>query len=174
MRKLIYHVATTVDGYISHLDGSFDGFVPEGDHVADYYASFADYGAVLMGRATYEVGLREGITNPYPTMQSFVFSRTMASSPDPAVELVRDNATAFVAELKQAPGKDIYLCGGADLAAQMLDANLVDEVKVKLNGALFGQGLPVVRPLQSRRDLKLRDHKVYTSGVVLLRYQVQA
>ena len=49
---------------------------------------------VLMGRKTYEVGLREGKTNPYPTMRQFVFSHTMKENPDDNVTLVSEEAVA--------------------------------------------------------------------------------
>jgi dihydrofolate reductase len=50
MRKLRYYVACSVDGFIAHEDGTWDGFLPEGEHVADYLASLERFDAVLMGR----------------------------------------------------------------------------------------------------------------------------
>src|SRR5262245_59314524 len=115
-RRLKYYVACTVDGYICKVDGSFDCFMRgglgEGGHVTDYLASFQTFDVVLMGRKTYEVGLKVGVTNPYPTMRTYVFSRTMKTSPDERVTLVTENATDVVRALKREPGKDIYLCGG--------------------------------------------------------------
>jgi dihydrofolate reductase len=64
-RKLKYHVACTVDGFIAHDDHTIEGFVAEGEHVADYLASLkSDYDIVLMGRSTYEFGFQFGVTNP--------------------------------------------------------------------------------------------------------------
>lgn len=58
MKKLKYHVACTVDGFIAHSDHSISGFVSEGAHVDDYLNSLrSDYDSVLMGRRTYEYGL---------------------------------------------------------------------------------------------------------------------
>ena len=64
MRKLKYHVATTADGFIARQDGSFDCFPMEGEHVADYLKSLKSYDAVLMGRKTYEVGLKVASLTP--------------------------------------------------------------------------------------------------------------
>ncbi|OKH53765.1 hypothetical protein NIES2101_09950 [Calothrix sp. HK-06] len=61
-----------------------------------------------MGRKTYEVGLKDGISNPYPQMRQYVFSHTLKESPDNNVELVSDNAVDVVKELKQQPGKNFW------------------------------------------------------------------
>jgi len=174
VRKLRYHVACTLDGFIAHPDGSFGGFLAEGDHVADFLASYASYDTVLMGRKTYEVGLAVGVTDPYPTMKPYVFSRTIERSPDPRVEIVAEGAGDLVRMLKDRPGKDIWLCGGAELAGSLFDEGLIDEVVVKLNPRIFGSGIPLVAGGERRVSLELREAKVYGSGVVLLTYAVSA
>ncbi|MCV3214890.1 hypothetical protein OGM63_15435 [Plectonema radiosum NIES-515] len=68
MRKLKYYVACTVDGFIAQEDGSFDGFLAEGEHVTDYLKPFKWFDVVLMRCKIYEVGLKEGVTNAYPTI----------------------------------------------------------------------------------------------------------
>ena len=172
MRKLKYHVASTLDGFIAREDGSFDCFSGEGEHVNDYLESLKSYGAVLMGRRTYEVGLSMGVTDPYPFLKSYVFSRTIKKRPDERVEIISDDAAEIVRKLKSEPGKDIYLCGGAELAAQLFKEELVDEVIVKLNPLLLGSGIPLLPDIGRLISLELIDTKVYDSGVVLLSYRV--
>ena len=109
MRKLKYYLAMTLDGFIAHKDGSFDGFPWNGELVADFFPSYDWFDIVLMGRKTYEVGLREGKTNPYPTMRQFVFSHTMKENPDDNVTLVSEEAVVIVRDLKNEHGKDIWL-----------------------------------------------------------------
>jgi dihydrofolate reductase len=174
MRKLIYHVANTVDGFIAHKDHTIDGFVPEGEHVTDYLASLKnDYDIVLMGRRTYEFGFQYGVTNPYPWLKQYVFSGTMESSPDANVELISGDVVELVKELKQQTGKDIYLCGGANLAGTLLAAKLLDEVIIKLNPVVFGTGLPLFAGHIKQTALQLLESKIYDNSVALLRYQVK-
>ncbi len=126
-----------------------------------------------MGRKTYEMGLKEGITNPYDTLKSYLFSRTMKESPDEHVTLVSDNAVDVVRALKQEAGKAIWLCGGAALASTLFAADLVDTISLKLNPVLFGSGIPLFSGSVHLTDLELTDSKVYRSGHVLLHYRVK-
>jgi dihydrofolate reductase len=175
MRKLIYHVASTLDGFIAHEDHTIDGFVSEGEHVTDYLESLRnDYDIVLMGRRTYEFGFQFGVTNPYPWMKQYVLSRSMESSPDPNVELVSQNIIDFVKKLKEETGKDIYLCGGADLAGRLIGEGLIDEIVLKLNPVVFGTGITLFSGAIKQTDLELAGSKVYSNGVVLLRYRVKS
>jgi dihydrofolate reductase len=174
MRKLKYHVASTVDGFIAHTDHTIDGFVAEGGHVDDYLGSLKkDYDVVLMGRRTYEFGFQYGVTNPYPWLKQYVFSGSMESSPDANVELISGDLLEFVKTLKQQDGKDIYLCGGANLASTLLAAKLVDELIIKLNPVLFGTGLPLFSGPIKQTSLQLLESKVYDNSVVLLRYEIK-
>jgi dihydrofolate reductase len=174
MRKLKYHVASTLDGFIAHEDHTIDGFVAEGEHVSDYLSSLKnDYDIALMGRRTYEFGFQFGVTNPYPWMKQYVFSRTMGKSPDTNVELVSESIIDLVRELKEGMGKDIYLCGGAELAARLLAEGMIDEIIVKLNPVVFGAGVPLFSGATRQTELELVSNKVYGNGVVLLNYRVK-
>jgi dihydrofolate reductase len=158
MRKLKYYMASTVDG----------------EHVTDYLESLkTQFDVVLMGRKTYEFGFQFGVTNPYPWMKQYVFSRTMKESPDANVTLVSENIVELVRELKSESGKDIYLCGGADLATMLFDEKLIDEVVLKLNPLLFGSGIPLLSRISRPIDLELTGSKVYENGVLLLNYRVK-
>jgi dihydrofolate reductase len=172
MRSLKYYVACTADGFIAHEDGSLDGFLTEGEAVSDYLESLTQFDVVLMGRKTYEFGLKLGVTNPYPHLRQYLFSRTMTHSPDDNVTLVSDNVIELVRALKQEAGRPIYLCGGADLATTLLSAGLIDELILKVNPVLFGAGIPLFTAPTPPVELALTGHKVYDNGVVWLFYRV--
>lgn len=190
MRDLVYYVATSLDGFIAREDGSFDDFPWDDAFVQDVLRRYPEtlpapfheaerseadnqrFDAVLMGRKTYEVGVRQDLTNPYPTLQQYVFSRSWEGSPDPAVTLVSSDATAFVADLKAREGEAIWICGGSQLASALYSAGLVDEVTIKLNPVLFGTGIPLFSQALRTHRMELREHHVYPSGHALLRYRV--
>ncbi len=173
MSELTYHVAATLDGFIAHDDGSFEGFSWDEAVVGDFLADFDAYGTVLMGRKTYDVGRREGKTSPYPSMRQVVVSRTMAESPDPAVEVVREDPVGFVRDLKADAAAPVWLCGGGDLAGQLAGAGLIDRVAVKLNPVAFGSGIPLFGPGAGPVTLALESTKAYDCGVVLVHYAVR-
>jgi len=170
-RKLIYNVAASLDGFITGPDKAVDFYVYEGEHVSDYLAAVQRYGAVVMGRGTYEVGVAQGVHDPYPQLETYVFSRTLARAESERVHVVREPVVPFVKALKQEPGSDVYLCGGGELAGALVAAGLVDEFIVKLNPVLVGAGTPLVTRLPQPTRLVLASTKVHAAeGVVTLRY----
>ncbi|MFK7984427.1 MAG: dihydrofolate reductase family protein [Sandaracinaceae bacterium] len=168
---LTYYVAASLDGRIAHLDGSFDGLLTEGAHVAVFEEEVARFDAVMMGRCTYEVGLAAGLPRgapAYPGLENIVCTRTLSLEPHSGLSLVEDAVDA--ARALEAEGRNTWLCGGASLAESLFDAGLVDEVVVKLNPTLFGAGIGIVAPMRSRADLTLLSTRAFDNGVVLLRY----
>lgn len=186
MRKLVYYVASTIDGFISAPDGSADFFGPEPDvaaHLATHWPqtlpTFAHpqfgidrpegrFDAVVMGRATYDPALKMGITSPYAHLKQYVFSRTLPPATDPEVEIVSGDPVEFVRALKREPGRDIWLCGGGQLAGQLLPE--VDELVVKLNPFVIGSGVPLATRDFDPRRFTLVETRPIASGVVILHY----
>jgi dihydrofolate reductase len=172
MRRVQYYVATTLDGYIAHQDGTVDGFIGEGELLDDYLSYQKQVDAVLMGRKTYEFGLQYGVTNPYPHLKQYVISKSLQQSPDPNVELVSDGI-ALVKRLKSEPGRDLWLCGAGEFAASLCREELIDELIIKLNPVLFGSGISMIVGEHPMLRLELLGCKPYQSGVVLLTYRIK-
>lgn len=188
MRKLIYYVACTADGFIARKDGSFDCFLMEGEHFADLITFFPEtipshlreplgvtgpnqrFDAVLMGRATYEVGVLLGVTNPYPHLKQYLFSRSLKESPDPNVELVSSDAVMKVRELKQESAKDIWLCGGGELASELFVE--IDQLILKVNPVVIGFGIPLIRREVKPTMLELTESKRYDNGFMINSYNL--
>ena len=129
------------------------------------------FDAVLMGRKTYEVGLEAGVTNPYPHLKQYLFSGGMSVSPDEGVQLVSGDAVAKVKELKQETGRDIWLCGGGELATRLFPE--IDELILKVNPAVIGSGIPLFRGAVKPTTLEVAASKGYGNGFRLTHYRVK-
>ncbi|RKE23087.1 dihydrofolate reductase family protein [Streptomyces sp. TLI_171] len=160
MRKLVYYVAVSVDGFIAGPSGEFD-FYPEAPDMVEYLrAEFPEttpshvrpavgladapnkrFDTVLMGLGTYRPGLEAGLTSPYAHLKQYVVSSSLPPVDDPAVQLVRTDPVALVRTLKEQPGEgDIWLCGGSRLAGALLPE--IDELVFKRYPVVAGAGLP--------------------------------
>ncbi|MFF8292820.1 dihydrofolate reductase family protein [Streptomyces sp. NPDC016309] len=193
MRKLVYYIAATVDGFIAGPDGADptgpDGFWPvPADYVRYLAAEYPEtlpaparqalsitaagthFDTVLEGRKTYEIGLRAGLTDAYPHLRHLVFSTTLTESPDPAVELVATDPLAKVRELKQEDGKDLWLIGGGELAGALYPE--IDRLIVKLGPLTIGTGIPLFGRTAAfdPRVWDLTAHTVLESGAAFLTY----
>lgn len=190
MQELTYYVACSLDNFIAHQDESHNGFCFDSDYLADLAVRFPEtfpghlrsifgidgenqrFDTVLMGRKTYDVGFKAGITNPYPHLKQYLFSKSLNVSSDENVVLVSEDAIAFVEQLKQQTGRGIWLCGGGNLASTLLSAGLIDRLILKINPFLMGEGIPLVAGVIPQADLKLTDQTIYDNGVVILYYQI--
>lgn len=179
MQKLIYDVAASVDNYIAHSDGSIDGFLAEGEFVNDFLERIKTYGSVLMGRKTYEWGYDYGLQKGEPAyaqinpeLTNYIFSKTISLAPSKQVQVITDNETAFVSKLKDEANKPIWLCGGGELASTLLDAHLIDELVIKLNPVILGEGVRLFGTSQTKVKLDLIDSQTYGNGLLLLRYKL--
>ena len=177
-RKVVYYVATSINGNIADAKGNTDDFSATAHYIPDYIQSLQDYDTVLMGRATYEAGYKFGLEvgQPVPTyghMMQYVFSQSMAQVINEPLHITADHPADVVRMLKAQEGKPIYLCGGGKLAGYLLQHQLVDEIILKVSPLIIGQGLGLFGDLDGAIHLHLLDTKVYSDGHLFLRYQVR-
>lgn len=172
MRRIRYHVAASLDGYIAGPSGEYDWIVTDPD--IDFQAIFAEYDTLLMGRGTYRLLVDQGETGMTAGMEVVVFSDTLRPADHPQVRIVRRRGWKRKVEaLRAKPGKDLWLFGGGVLFRSFLDAGLVDTVEIAVIPVLVGGGIPLLPPPAGRAKLKLTGHRVYPkSGTVFLEYEV--
>jgi dihydrofolate reductase len=173
MRPLRYNVAASLDGYIAGPKGEFD-WIPD-DSSVDFGALFARIDTVLIGRRTYEVVLAQRERAWSPSTRVYVVSRTLDPSAHPDVTIVREDPVALAASLRAEEGSgEIWLFGGGELFATLLDAGQVDRIEVTVVPVLLGGGVPLVAHITKRSQLALVHTQVYPSGMVALHYNVLA
>ena len=175
MRRVTYHIATTLDGYIAHSDNTTKGFSFEGPHVTEYLQHLQGYDTVIMGRKTYEAGYQFGLKPgeaPYPWMRNYIFSKSIEfeNVQKDKLFVIRENWQETIRELKSSEGSDIYLCGGGKLAASLFAAGLVDRLRLKIAPLLFGSGIKLVDALDINEKFKLDNITKYSSDTFLAEY----
>jgi len=176
MRTVTYGAACSLDGFIAGPGGSIDWLRMSPDVGAIMGAYFRTIDTILMGRKTFEFAQAMSAGgNAGPEMngvETYVFSRTLTRLADPNARLVRDDAGAFVRDLKREPGKGICILGGGELARSLFEARVVDEVSVNVQPVLLGGGVPMFPVGPTRVQLALVESRILTGGCVLANYRV--
>lgn len=176
MRKLILGLAITLDGYIEGPNGEYDWCFTDQDYGLNSF--FEQIDAVFMGRKSYETMQKQSDHNDVETTPSspawteYVFSNTLKSVKAGAV-LISGDVVAEARRIKNQPGKDIWLFGGAVLYNALMKEGLVDELWMSVHPILLGKGKPLFHEQEYRTTLKQLDTKTYESGLVSIRYQVE-
>ncbi len=191
MRKLIAGMQTSVDAKIEGPDGYADWVAGWGDN----YGLMPDIDACLLGGGMYpdherywtaieesEPGKPLPLTGTVPTpaevewarfaaqIPHYVLSKTLTSANWTRTHFLRD--LDEVAELKDQPGKDIYLIGGARITVSLIDAGLVDELRLHVHPLIAGEGKPLFERTGPRRGLELQRVQQLEGGRVSLIYGV--
>lgn len=170
MRKVMYSVAASLDGYIAGPGGEFD-WIPE-EPAIDWNAFMDRFDTTIMGRKTYEITLEAGAEGGPPPLPTYVFTSTLTETPDAHVTLVSSEPADTVRALKKEPGKTIWLLGGGMLFAHLLAHGLVDQVEVAVVPILLGGGIPLLPESNRRIGLQLQGSQSYPGGITLLTYDV--
>lgn len=178
-RKVILDLAVTLDGYIEGKNGEVDWCIMDAEMGFNQFLDQID--TILYGRKSYDqwgqfvpgMDQSEDEKNFWESVhskQKYVFSRTQKATDDKA-KFINDHIVEEVNELKNKPGKDIWLYGGASLITSFINAGLVDEFRLSVHPVVLGEGKPLFIDIKQRLNLKLVDTKTFSSGVVQLVYR---
>lgn len=171
MRRVRYSVAATLDGFIADPHGGYDWIIM--DEAIDFAAMFDEFDTFVMGRKTWEVSAPTEFGDMFGDKEVIVFSTTLKTPPRPGVKIVDASPAETVRQLKQQPGKDIWLFGGGSMFRTLADAGLVDTVEVAVMPVLLSQGVPLITA--GARITGMRLDKCETlpkSGIVMLSYTI--
>ncbi|HKO04977.1 MAG TPA: dihydrofolate reductase family protein [Candidatus Acidoferrales bacterium] len=174
MRKSQFGVACTLDAYIARKDHGTDWILSSEEATSLMKDLWKTIDTVITGRKTYELVLNSGKPWPsFPGVKNYVCSRTLRAIPDKHVQIISEDAADFVRKLKSEKGKDIFVMGGGELAKSLLEAGLIDEIRLSIHPLLLGSGIPLFLPMKHQIDLELLDSKVFKNGCVCVTYGVK-
>jgi dihydrofolate reductase len=181
MRKLIYSMTVSLDGYIAGPDGAIDWSVPDEELFRFHHRQVQEIGVHLCGRRLYETMVYWETAEESPlAVEQVEFARTWKALPKVVfsttlqsvvgnTRLASGGVGEEVSRLKEQPGKDIAV-GGAGLAGACVKLGLIDEWRLFVSPVLLGGGTPYFPALDDRVELELVEAKTFGSRVVYLRY----
>ena len=171
MRRIILELSLSLDGYIARPDGSVDFLLPAHDYPMGAFFKTVD--TALMGRKTYEVGLKlsgGGKLNMFG-LATYVFTRTLPAGQRDGIHFTADPPEKIVHALRQKKGKHLWLMGGGELVRHFLTLDLVDELHLAVVPTLLGAGIPIFPAGFPERKLTLIQNKAYSQGLLSLHYE---
>jgi dihydrofolate reductase len=183
MRKVIYSMTVSLDGFIAGPNGEIDWSAPDEELHRFHNQRTSELGAHFCGRGLYEVMLYWETADEDPSAPEYalefariwkklpriVFSKTLEKVEGNAT-LATDGIAEEVARLKQQPGKDLGV-GGAGLASAFIKLGLVDEYRLFVSPVVLGAGTPFFPALEERINLELVETRTFGSRVVYVRYR---
>ena len=176
MRKIVYYVASSLDGYISGPNEDISGFVGAGNGVNRYLSDLANFDTVIMGKRTYEFGYKFGLQpgHPaYPHMKHYIFSSTLVFNNAAADVMVRPIDVNEIEAIQNQPGTDIYLCGGGQFAGWLLDNQKIDTLQLKLNPLILGQGVKIFGESKQTCKMELIRTELFDNGLQIMDFNIR-
>ena len=190
MRKLITGMKLSLDGKLEGAEGYADwveawsedyGLMPQIDACVvggGMYPSYERYWTGIQNEPETPAWITGNAPTPAEVEWArfaahtphYVLSRTLTSALWPKTGFVR--RLEEIAALKQQPGKDIYLMGGARVTANLIDAGLVDELRLIVYPLIAGEGKALFATTTRRRGLELRKVQQLRDGRVSLIYGI--
>jgi dihydrofolate reductase len=181
MRKLIFQMALSLDGFYEGPKGELDWHLVDEEFYTDVYEMFENLDGEIMGRKIYETmaaywptetALKEDpVTAKWMnSMRKYVVSRTLKTVTWENSSLLQGDAEEAITRLKAQPGKDLGI-GGSDLIASLRNPKLIDEYRFLIVPVILGAGKPIFQGIRKRLNLKLISTKTYKSGMTGLYYR---
>lgn len=185
MRRLIYSMGVSLDGFIAGPGGEIDWSAPDEELHSFHNEQTRELGAQLLGRGLHEVmAVWDPLDEEAPwvgepelefariwkDLPKIVFSKTLERVSGNA-RLVREVIPEEIAELKAQAGKDLAV-GGAGLAATFSRLGLIDEYRLFVSPVVLGGGTPFFSALDERIELELVETRTFGSRVLYLRYRL--
>jgi dihydrofolate reductase len=182
MRKVILGMNITLDGHVAGPDGELDwAFRTMSPDLGEWVTELLrGVDTVLLGHTTY---LQQAVAWPTQTSEmatllnshaKIVFSSQLRALEWNYSRLAVSDVAQEIAHLKQQPGRDIYVTGGARLARSLSQRGLIDEYNLTIHPILLGSGMSLFREPSEEIALTWVHTILFESSAIQLIYQKAA
>lgn len=179
MRKIILDLAVSLDGFIEGPNGEIDWIVMDDSLGGGLVDFLGEIDTIFYGRVSYDLWGQyqaaetastgeKALWNAVHSKEKYVFSRNAVG--DGKATYIHSNLEEQVNEIRQRPGKDIWLYGGGSLITTFINLDLIDVYRLAIYPVILGEGKPVFSNIKNRVNLKLEGVKNSEIGVTLLEY----
>jgi len=186
MRKIIFLIHVTLDGFVAGTKGEMDWIVYNDDLESDAHSLHDSTDAAIYGRVTYQ--MMESywptvLTDPSSTESAreharwaddatkIVITKTLDHTNWKNTLLIHDHVIEEMQKIKQLPGKNLWLLGSPSVAQLFMKHDLIDEYRINVNPVILGSGIPLFANQEQQVNLKLIRTTTFKGGVVGLRYE---
>ena len=178
-RRIILDLAVTLDGFIEGKNGEVDWCIMDPEMGFTNFLNQID--TILYGRKSYDLwgqytpnttdsDSEKEVWNLIHSKEKYVFSKSQKV--DHQAIFIHENIAEEISKLKNKPGKDIWLYGGASLITTFINLDLVNEFRLYVHPVILGEGKPIFIDINKRVNLKLVNTRTFSSGVVQLIYHL--
>lgn len=171
-RKVILYIAASLDGYIAkpNDDLSFLSIVQKDGEDYGYTAFVQTVDTVILGRKTYDWVMTQVPEFPHADRQAFIITKT-ARPGIGKTNFYTGNLNELIVSIKRAPGKNIFIDGGAEIVNELLRENLIDEMIISIIPVLLGDGIKLFQDGRPERRLEHIVTRQFDTGLIQLHYR---
>lgn len=189
MRNVILFLHSSLDGFVEGPKGEMDiGWVSYNEELEKHAREIlSSVDTVLWGRGTYQ--MMENYWTSVPSdpeatqyeiehakwieeTSKVVFSTTLEKAEWNNTKLVKENIEEEIRNIKKQPGKDIIILGSPRFAHALMELDLIDVIKITISPVIIGNGLPLFKASENKRNLSLVENKTFNSGAIGLTYNI--
>jgi dihydrofolate reductase len=173
MKKIILHIASSLDQRIAELDGSLEwltGFPNPNKTDNSYKELLASVDTVLIGGRAYHELLNMEVIWPYQEQMTYVISHHDWGTNE-KLHFITENIVENISALRNEQGKDIWLVGGGRLTSILLAADLIDEMCITYIPVILGGGTPLFPEQPKESKWELIENKNYCSDIMMVKYR---
>lgn len=186
MRKLIFFMHTSLDGFVAGLKGEMN-WIKVDDEIFDFVDRMTKKAdTALYGRVTYEMmqnywpnaGKQPNASKHdkehsawYNKISKVVLSKTMSEQGLQNTKVISEQLSENINEIKKQEGKNILIFGSPTASQSLLKEGLIDEFWLFVNPVILGQGIPLFKNLTETTKLNLLETKTFSCGVIALHYE---